>query len=878
MPPLIKRLRTIFRRTRMERELDAELRFHLDMLAAQNVARGMSPQDARRAARQTFGGVEQVKDEVRDTWIARVLETAAQDVRYGLRSLRSNPGYSLAVIATMALGIGANTAIFSVVNAVVLQPLPYERGDDLVHLRQPRDFVENSGFSINDIADIRRLSTTLDAVVEYHGMYFILLGGEEPERVETGVVSWDYFDALGIKPIVGRPFRAKDDDGKAPAVLMLGYDYWQRTFNGDPEVVGRVFEMNDRPHTVVGILPDVPMYPQQNDVYMPRSACPFRMNPEVMRHRGHGMASAFGRRQPGVTLEQTEADMASVAAQLQRAYPVSYPVGEGHRITSSPLRREFTRGFESTLTILLSTAGFVLLIVCASVANLAVARTIRREREMSLRTALGASRGRLLRQLVTESLLLSLAGGVAGLALAFVGMGLLVEYVQRFTARASEIRLDSTVLLFTLAVSLATGLIAGSIPALSRRLARGRSAADLRSRSPIARRDLRRALIIAQVAASFMLLIGAGLMLRSLLKLSGVDPGFRTEHVLTMQIGMNFTRYSDERARAAYLDRLGGNVRALPGVKSAGASGVLPFSDNAGLNFGRFMIEGQPIAEPSRRPRASVTVANGDYFRAIDIPLVRGRLFSEEDTLDAPEVAIVNRSLAERHWPGQDAVGRRISPGDGSRWITIIGVIANVRQQLATDPVDEIYIPLTQLPYVTTNWAIRTTTDPEVLAPLLREAVRRADPDQPVHRVRMLDDIRAASLTPPRLTTILLALFAGLALVITATGIAGVIAFSVSQRTQEFGVRMALGARRVDVVAMIVREGLRLTLAGLTLGVVGAILLGGLLSSMLFRVEPTDGVTYVAVSSVLLAVAALACLVPAMRAASVDPMTALRTT
>ena len=350
MPPLIKRLRTLFRRTRMERELDAELRFHLDMQAAQYVALGMSPQDARRAARQTFGGVEQVKDDVRDTWIARLTGNrgagcpvrpaeSPQQPRVFTRRDRHDGAWHWRQHRHLQRGQRRRA-----------QPLPYERGDDLVHLRQPRDFVENAGFSINDIADIRRLSTTLDAVVEYHGMYFILLGGEEPERVETGVVSWDYFDALGIKPILGRTFRAEDDDSKAPAVLMLGYDYWQRTFNGDPEVVGRVFEMNDRPHTVVGILPDVPMYPQQNDVYMPRSACPFRMTPEDMRYRGHGMASAFGRRQPGVTLEQTESDMASVAAQLQRAYSVRTPsakatasrrarCGGNSRVASSPRSR-----------------------------------------------------------------------------------------------------------------------------------------------------------------------------------------------------------------------------------------------------------------------------------------------------------------------------------------------------------------------------------------------------------------------------------------------------------------------------------------------------------------------------------------------------------
>jgi predicted permease len=872
---LTKRLRTFFRRARMERELDAELKFHLDMLAAQYVREGMSPAAAHRAARQTFGGLEQVKDDVRDTWIARVVQTVTQDVRYGARNLLRYRGHSLAVIATMALGIGANSAIFSVVNAVVLQPLPYEHGEDLVLLRQQRDHVESAGFSLRDIDDIRSMSRTLDRVVEYHDMYFILLGGEEPERVATGVVSWDYFDALGVKPLLGRTFVAADDKPGAPAVLLLGYDYWQRGFAGNPDIVGRVFEMNDRPHTVIGVLPDVPMYPERQDVYMPRSACPFRSSPRAADVRGQGMAAALGRRVPGATIEQTTADLAAVAARLQQDHPAAYPAGEGHRLTALPLRREFTRAFESTLVILLSTAGFVLLIVCASVANLSVARAMRRERELTLRTALGASRGRLFRQLVTESLLLSLGGGAAGLLLAFVGMGLLVDYTQRFTTRASEIRIDTTVLLFTLAISLLTGLAAGSLPALSSRLSRARSVAEVRSRTPVTRRDLRRTLIVAQVAASFMLLTGAGLMLRSLLKMSGVELGFSTDHVLTMQIDMNFTKYREPDWQGAYLERLEAGLRAIPGVSLVGASGPLPLSEYAGSNLNRFVIEGQPRGDRTNWPQASVLIASDDYFRAMHIPLIAGRAFDARDHAPTAAVAIVNRSMADRYWSGQNPVGRRISPGD-HRWFTIVGVIANVRQQLTQEPTDEIYVPMLQRPYVSTNWVIRTTLEPMVIAPLVRDAVRKVDPDQPIHRMRTLDEVRSASLASPRLTTTLLALFAALALVITAVGIAGVIAFSVNQRSQEFGVRVAFGARRFDVVTMVVAEGIRLTLGGLAIGVGGSVFLAGLLSTVLFGVEPTDVLTYLAVSLVLLGVAALACLIPAIRAASVDPIQALR--
>ena len=882
MPTWLKRVRTIFRRHAMERELDAELRFHLDMQTAEYVRQGLSPEVARRNARQLFGGIHGIKDHVRDAWLTRLLETFWQDVRYGVRGLRTQPGYALAVAVTMALGIGANTAIFSVVNAVVLEPLPYARGEDLLLLRQTRTDVDNAGFSIVDIDDISRRTTSLDALVEYHNMYFILLGGLEPERVAAGVVSWDYFQTLGVTPLLGRTFRAEDDAHDADATLVLSHEYWQRAFGGRQDVIGRVVEMNDRRHTIVGVLPDVPMYPQPNDVYMPRSACPFRMSPGDRERRGSGMASAIGRRRPGHSLAQAEADLGKVAHSLQTDFPDAYPGALGYGLAASPLRREFTREFESTLLILVGTAGFVLLIVCASVANLAVARTMRRDRELALRTALGASQGRLLRQLVTESLILSLAGGTGGLLLAFVGMDLLVQYAERFTPRATEVGIDTTVLLFTLVVSLLTGTIAAILPAVSRRLGPRRAAISAGFRATVHRSDLRRALIVAEVAASFMLLVGAGLMVRSLVKLTGVNPGFSTDHVLTMQIDMNFTKYRAPIERAAYLDRLLANLQAIPGVTAVGATGTIPLLEQAGGSIGALQIAGRDGAgndseNVANGPRASLMIASDDYFRAMDIPLVDGRFFGPSDGFGAPPVAVVNQAFAARNWPSESALGQRISANGGKTWFTVVGVVANVRQQLALEPVDEVYAPMRQVPYVTTNWAIRSPAEPAALLPLVQAAVRTTDRDQPIHRLRTLDDVRAASLAPPRLTATLLGLFASLALVITAAGIAGVIAFSVSQRTQEFGVRVALGASRADVVSMVVGEGVRLAIAGLSIGLLGAVVLGALLSTVLFEVGPIDAVTYVAVSAVLLGVAALACLLPALRAASIDPMTALRT-
>jgi predicted permease len=601
------------------------------------------------------------------------------------------------------------------------------------------------------------------------------------------------------------------------------------------------------------------------------------MNDHEKNRRGGGMASAIGRRKPGVSLDTISTDLSAVGAALHEAHPQSYPAERGHRLTATPLRREFAREFELTLVILLCTASFVLLIVCASVANLSVARTMRREREFGLRAALGASRSRVFRQLVTESLILSLMGGAAGLLLAFVGLDLLVGYARRFTARAGEIRIDTTVLLFTLTISLVTGLAAGTIPALSRRLGHGSAALYKNLLASTTRRDLRRTLIVAQVAASFMLLIGAGLMLRSLWKLTGVDPGFNTDRVLTMQIDMNFSKHVGTRQRAAHLERLESALRDLPGVAHVGVTGSIPFLEGAGGMQEAFEIEGQPIEGNAGR-RASLLLASDDYFQAMNIPLLRGRVFTSSDSLGSQRVVIINRSLARRYWQDRDPIGQRISPHGGEPWITIVGVVADVRQQLALEPVDEFYVPVRQFPWVTTNWVIRANADLDTLAPLVRNAVYAVDPDQPIHRLRTLEDVRAASLAPPALTATLLGLFAALALVITAAGIAGVVAFSVSQRAQEFGVRLAFGARPGDVVSMVLGEGIRLAITGLAVGLVGAFFLGGLLSTMLFGVEPTDAFTYVAVSLMLIGVAAVASLLPALRAASVDPIQTLRTT
>ena len=890
---LTVRVGSLFRRARLERELDAELRYHLDMLVEQNLARGMPPAEARREAMRVFGAVASIKDDVRDNWLSRFVEIALQDLRYGARNLRRNPGFALMIIVTMALGIGANTAIFSVVNGVLLRPLPYYDGDKLVVLHHGRgDALANDmGFSVKDITDYRHARSLTD-VVEFHNMFFNLLGRAEPERISTGVVSANYFDVLGVKPLAGRTFVAADDAPGAPAVLVLSYAYWQRSFGGDEHLVGRVFRMNDKPHTVIGILPPVPQYPLDVDVYMPSSACPFRSSPQTIETRQARMLTAFARIRPGVTLAKSQADLEIAAAQLPRLYPGDYPPTEFHAI-AVPLKEDLTRNFKTTLWILLGTAGFVLLIVCASIANLLLARMVRREREMSVRAALGATRARLLRQLLTESLLLAVAGGALGLLLSAFSLRLLTTFAARFTPRAHEIGIDVTVLAFTLGVSILTGLIFGSIPGLSRRRNIAPALRDT-GRSSHASQGLRSALIVAQVSASFMLLIAAGLTLRSLMKVQSVDPGFRTENLLTLRadmgfdkIPLTFERTVRLRRMAAYWTAFEARLKALPGVIAVGGGGTFPLNESDPFPQG-FEREFRPVPADVPRPQIGVRFATSDYFATLGQPLVSGRSFVSSDTFDAPGVAIINQSAARRFWPEDNPVGRRIRGGPNGPWTTIVGVVADVRQRLDRSPTEELYIPLQQNPIFGTTWVVHSKLTVDEAAHAIKSAARMHDPDLPVDNFRTLAEVRSATLAPRRVVVALIGMFGLLALVITAAGIAGVIAFSVNQRTQEFGVRMALGARRAGVLALVVREGLALVTIGLAIGMAGALVLTRLMGAVLFETQPangltllfniqaTDSVTYLGVAAVLILVAVIACLMPARRAASVDPIVALR--
>ncbi len=813
-----------------------------------------------------------------------MLETLIRDVRYGLRSLMRSPGYALMVVLTLGLGIGANTAIFSLVDGVLLRPLPYADGHELVLARQqaPRAGTANIPFSVKEIGDYRAQLATLDGFVEHHGMSFTLLDRGEPDRVLTGVVSANFFDVLGVQPLHGRTFRGGDDDLGAEAVLVLSYPYWQQRFGGDPDIVGQVFEMNDRPHTVVGVLPPVPQYPRENDVYMPTSACPFRARAEARmeedRTAFRGM-TAFGRLAPGVGVDRFGAELATVAGRLQRDHPETYPDDSGYTAVTTPLADELTREARPTLLILLATTVLVLLIACANVANLTMARMSRRERELALRSALGAARAQLLRQLLTESSLLAVAAGAFGLLIAWASLDLLVAFAALFTTRTTEVAVDGRVLAFTLGLSLLTGVAFGAAPALGARrdvvLAlkeAGAQATDTR-----ARRRVRGVLTVSQVAAAFVLLIATGLLLASFYRLQQVDTGFNPENVLTAEVFPNWSKYTTPESRRRLFTDVLERLQDRPGLAAAAVANGFPMASEVGQQR-RFAIEGRTYEDPDLRPELETRVISPDYFAAVGVPLLAGRTFTQLDDAETTPVAVVSRSLAERHWrDGQSPLDQRITLDDGETWVTIVGVAGDVRDHgLDREAPDQLYRPFLQGAGSPTRVLVRARADPRALSGQVRDAVHAVDPEQPVENFLTLEETRAGTTATRRLSVVLLGLFAALALVITVTGIAAVIATSVSQRTREFGLRLALGAARGSILTMVLRQGLALVLAGLAIGAAGAFALSRTLSSFLFETAPTDAGIFAGVSLVFVVTGLAACYLPARRAMGVDPLVALR--
>ena len=766
------------------------------------------------------------------------------------------------------------------VYGVLLKPLPYAQGQQLVVLRQvfPKVGANNVGFSVKEIADYRQQSRSLAQLEEYHQMSFILLDGHEPSEVRTGVVSAHFFDLLGIRPFMGRFFADSDDVPGAEAVLVLSNEYWRQHYGGDPNIVGRRFRMNDRVHTVIGVLPPVPQYPRENDVYMTTIACPARSSNDMKTGRSHHMMRVFARLKPGETVQSGITDVSTIAARFPQAFPDSYPKDAGFSASMDSLHAQLTQDVRPKLLILLGASGLVLLIACANVANLALARMMRREQELAVRAALGASRSRLIRQLLTESTLLSLGGGLLGLFLASQCLTLLVSFVARFTTRAAEVSISTPVLLFTLGLSLLTGIVFGAAPAFSQRASLVNSLKE-GSNSATVRVDgnrVRNLLAMGQVAISFMLLIGAGLMIRSFIKLQQTDAGFNGDHVLTANISLNFSKYGTDQDYRRFFTQLTQKLNASPGILATAISSGAPLAPGRPSNI-IFEIEGRPVDNKQAKPQTNVEIATPATFKLLGVPLLSGRYFTDQDTEKSAEVAIVSRSFARHYFPGEDPINKRIT-GDssGKKWTTIVGVVGDVKQYgLDKDPVDTAYLPLAQQSMASTI-LVKTAGDPMNYANQLRQAVFSVDPDQPIRDVKTLDELRGDSLAATRLTSVLLALFAALALIIAATGLSGVTALLVSQRTREIGIRRALGAQRGEVLAMVVKQSMRVILLGLGAGIVGALLASRVMSTLLFHTPPTDPVTFVGVALVLLAVALVASYLPARRVTRVNPLIALR--
>jgi putative ABC transport system permease protein len=804
-----------------------------------------------------------------------------RDLWYAARLFARSPGFTICIVLTLALGIGVNTAIFSVVRGVLLRPLPYTHGDGLLHVGAlpPGPETENVRFSVPELHDLAK-SRTLAGLAEYHAMPFTLLGRGEPDRVQIGVVSANFFTVFGVQPLLGRTFVPGDEAHGTEPVLLLTYEYWRRRFGGDPGIVGQRLRLNDEPIQVVGVLPPLPQYPGKTEAFMPTVACPTRSSERVIENRRTRMLTAFARLKPGATFDQAQAELALLSSRMRQANPGDYDPEDPNGIPLLSVREELVGHFRPLLLILLGIVGLVLLVACANVANLILARLSNREHELGVRAAMGADRSRLARQLLTEAVLLAAAGGALGLLLAAASVRLLAAFASRFTVRTQEIGIDPMVLLFVAGLAVLTGLAVGIAPAVRaspRRLAAALRAGVARATPSRASLRLRGVMVIAQVAVSFVLLVIAGLLLRTVRNLQRVNPGFDSSGVVVIEVPLPMSRYAQRNDRLDFFDRLFGTLHKIPGVQSAAISGDVPLTDGGGTFVSQVEIEGR-AEEKGEPPEASFHIASEEYFRTLGIPLLEGRSFTVADRGDATPVAVVNRAMQRRFWPGVSPLGRRfVIPFQGAdKFWTVVGVVGDVKQYgLNTEDGPAFYVPYGQIPGGGQVF-VRMASSPDLLLRNLPSLVHSLDPDQPAVNLRTLEQVQADWLAPSRLTAVMVGLFAALALVIAALGVGSVVAFAVAERTQEIGIRSVLGATPGEILGLIVRQTLPLLVGGLALGVLASLWLTRLLASQLFGVAPNDPATLAAVAAAFAAVFVFSALVPARRAARIDPVLALK--
>ncbi len=875
------RLRALFRKDRVDQELSEELAFHLEKQIEQNIAAGMSREEARYAALHSFGGVEQVKEECRDAWGVRFIETLLQDLRFGLRMLAKNPGFTAVAVLTLALGIGANTAIFSVVNGVLLRPLPYPEPDRLVRIYERSAQFNLMSVAYPNFLDWERMNRSFAGLAAYRGEAFNFTGPGQPEYIPGAIATANFFSVLGVKPLQGRTFTPEEERQGANPVAMVSEGLWKRRFGGDTAVLGKSLVLDGQVYTVVGIVPRDCHLLDPAEVITPLWQWGRRM--QLERREDHPGIQVVGQLRPGVSLPQARADMENIAHSLAQAYPKT---NEGQGTTVVPLKNDIVGDVRPMLLLLQAAVGFVVLIACANVANLLLARSVARKREVAVRVALGASRGRVIRQFLTESVLVSLGGGGIGLLLASWGSAPLLAAVPGGLPRREAIALDGSVLLFTLVISLLTGILFGLAPALESSRSNVQEALKEGGRSAVGgQRRTQSVFVVSEVALALVLLAGAGLLIRTLQHLWDVNPGLNPQHVLTMQVALSPTLFADPSAIRTAWRQLLDRVRSIPGVESAAVTILVPLSGDD--NEMSFWTSGQPPSSMAQMPVALGYITTPGYLRTMGIPLQRGRYFTEQDSESSRKVVVIDEILARHFFPSQDPVGKQLQLA-GFGPMEIIGVAGHVKHWgLDSDDSakirDQLYFPFFQIPdqfmaqaKTGLRLVLRTGSNPMSMVSAVSKQVMGPGRDQPVYNVNSMEQLISSSVARRRFMRLLLVVFAGLALTLAAIGIFGVISYSLSQRTHEIGIRMALGAERRDVLALVVRQGLTLALAGVAIGLAAALGLTHFLAGMLYGVRPTDPITYLLACLLLTGVALLACCIPARRATKVDPMVALR--
>ncbi len=809
------------------------------------------------------------------------------DLRYAVRSLSRVPGFTLAVVLTLGLGIGANTAIFSVVRGVLLRPLPHRDGDRLVYLRQSISGPggENILFSVPEITDFREGAKALGGIAEYSEMAYTLDGDGAAVRINVGLVTGNFFQIMGLSPAAGRLLTNGDDGTGVPAVMVLTHEYWMKRFGGDPAAIGSKVRVDGKPVTIVGVVQPAPYFPTRMDALLNMVISEHHTSALMVQGRTHRMTEMIARLAPGATLAQARAEVDAVRSRVHADHPDAYDPGSGYRVTILPFREVLGEKARLTLWLLMGAAAFVMIISAANVANLTLMRGVRREHELVIRAALGSGAIRLRRLLLVENLVLAALGAALGMLIALGGVRLLVSLAERYSPRANEIRLDGMVLGFTLTLTLAIALLLSFAAMLPKEGALGSwlTAGLNRMSGGLRRQRLQRWLVVAQIAVSVVLLTGAGLLTRTMLQLSGVDAGLATEDVLTMELPLNFGERTDADARALY-DRMRLEVGAIPGVSEVGVGSTMP------LRSTQFQLdvkaEGKALAAGEPMPRAEYRTVSPEYFRAAGIPLIKGQEFTATDRDGSALVAILNQTLAEKLFPDRDPVGQRVAwTGDVLRfigvsgdWRTVVGVVGNTKDGgLDAEPRGVVFMPFAQEPtFAGGGLVIRAGRDAPSLAPAATRLVRSIAPEVPVEKVLTVAQIRDESVAPRRLNAALVSSFGALAVIIAAVGIAGVLAFSVSARTNEIGIRMSLGADSGRVQRMVLLEGGVLLVIGLALGVLGALFATRLIRGLLFGVAPHDPVTLAIVAAMMAVVGVAACWLPALRAARIDPAIAMR--